>query len=597
MNTALAHEQSEVMPALYEQVSIENVYDKQMLHLPIEDISVRDGFNPRRYFSEDNLNELVTSIRAQGVIQPIIVKPSTETDGFYLIAGERRFRAATIAGIKTIPAIIRIVSDEEALAMAVSENSERQDVSAAEEARACQRMLALCKGDQTEAALVLGWTEKKFRSRLTLLHCSTLVLEALETRKIAIGHAELLAGLTHEMQDLTLPKVIEQRVSVSVLRDQLGKYAYKLSDAVFDLGACNGCPHNSSVTADMFDESLSDGHCMNRYCYDDKTRQHLEGRKAELKNEYPVIWLDVERPEDTRCHLVRDGQQGVGREQYDACQGCANFGALMYTGKGKEGQIETGLCFDTTCNSKMVKTHQQEMLVEKTAPVSQNQTPSVKTTKLDKSNKATSRKAADTPKRVKEFVQEKQYKAAAKVVWGSQKLTKIMALIALSESLAHKRTTDNLKKGLESFGASELLTLNSRDKKIELLHRLKENELDLSISAFAANLAGGVSRDRIAFEENDGLKAAKTILTLEAVDMREHFIVDKDYLDTLTVSGLKSLVNESGFNDWYDTQDGKQSGSCEAEILKGKRDEQIKAILEAGYDWKGYLPVVANLRD
>lgn len=595
MNAPASHHDQNLSPVVNLSDLMGNAQDQQMLLLPLEMISVRDGFNPRRYFSEDKLNELVASIKAQGVIQPITVKPSEDKSTFHLVAGERRFRAASLAGIEAIPAVIRLVSDEEALAMAVSENSERQDVSAAEEAKACQRMLTLCKGDRTEAALGLGWTEKKLETRLTLLHCTESVLDALEQRQIAIGHAELLAGLAPEMQDSTLKTVVEKRVSVSTLRDQLGKYAYKLSDAVFDTKGCSGCPHNSSMTADLFDESLADGHCMNRQCYDDKTRQSLEAKKAEMSKEYPVIWLDVERTEDSRRHLIRDGKNGVGREQYSACQGCANYGALMSTSKGSEGKVETGLCFDVGCNSKMVKQHQAELdAAQKAVTTTQeNPTQTVNETTQKPAKKTTS----ETPKRVREHIQSKQYAAASSAVFSSAKMTKVMSLIALSEVIRHKRTTKKLEAGLKHFNAEKLLTLNNRFEKLELLNTLSETNLDMSISAFAATMVGGIEQDKLQYEESDALKTAHGVLRIENVDMTKHFVVDKDYLETLTVGALQALVKDAGFIAWYDAQDGKKDGSCASEILKGKRDEQIKAILEAGYNWQGYLPELAQLRD
>lgn len=576
---------------------MESLHDKKMLHLPLEAISVRDGFNPRRYFSDKELQELVSSIRAQGVIQPIIVKPSKDESTFHLVAGERRFRAASIAGIESIPAVVRLVSDEEALAMAVSENSERQDVSAAEEAKACQRMLALCKGDRTEAALALGWGDKKLESRLTLLHCTEAVLDALEQRRISIGHSELLAGLTSDLQDSTLPAVLEKKITVPALREQLGRYAYKLSDAVFDTAGCAGCPHNSSSTTDLFDESLSDGHCMNRDCYDDKTQSHLKAKKDELSEKYPVIWLDVERPEDTRCHLVREGQGGVGRDQYNACQGCGSFGALMHTAKGKEGQIEQGVCFDTGCNAKMVKAHQQELQQAQAPSTSTPDTDTPQAEKPAAASQTTSKpkKTAETPKRVKEHVQRAQYKAASHAVWQSTKMTKIMSLVALTDAVSHKRDTTKLEAGLKSFGAEKLLSMYSSHEKIALLHTLKDSELDMSISAFAATLAGGVKDNDLTLGEQTKLRTAHTILNLEAIDMRDHFIVDEDFLKTLTLGGLKALLNESGFIKWYDTQAGKAAGDCEKNILKGKRDDQIQNVLKAGFDWQGFVPQVAKL--
>lgn len=167
-----------------------DVEDSLMLHLDLKTISVRVGFNPRRYFDEAKLQELVDSVSVQGVIQPIVVTPDTENEGnYFLVAGERRYRAATIANIPSIPAIIRDLTDEEAIAIAISENSNRDDVSPSEEARACHRMMTTSKNSE-EAAMKMGWSKKKLDSRLLLLHCSENVLNALDERKIKVGHAD-----------------------------------------------------------------------------------------------------------------------------------------------------------------------------------------------------------------------------------------------------------------------------------------------------------------------------------------------------------------------------------------------------------------------
>jgi len=397
---------------------IANMTDMQMIHLPLNTISAREGFNPRRYFSPDKMNELVESIKVQGLIQPIVVKPSEDGTAFNLIAGERRFRAANLAQIESIPVIVRLVSDNEALAIAVSENSEREDVSAGEEAKACHRMMAICSGDKDETARTLGWSRKKLDSRLMLLHCSPSVLDALEQRKILIGHAELLSGLSREMQDQTLTGLIDSKVTVAVLREKLDRYAYKLNEAIFDTQSCSGCPHNSTSTADLFDLSLNDGHCMNRDCYDEKTTAHLHAKKAELAEEYPVIWLDIERPADTRCHLVREGENGVGKSQHAACQGCASFGAVMATSKGNEGDVDAGVCFDTACNKKKIAEYQQE--VSQQAKVSlPAENPTATTSKANHTttakivNKSEGTNSVETPKKVKTFIYDKHIHACA----------------------------------------------------------------------------------------------------------------------------------------------------------------------------------------
>ena len=106
--------------------------------LPIADV-VKGRYQPRREFDEESLNELAASIRAQGLMQPVVVRPRLQ-GGYELIAGERRWRAARIAGLERIPAVIREVPDEQALALALIENIQREDLNPLEEAQALERL-------------------------------------------------------------------------------------------------------------------------------------------------------------------------------------------------------------------------------------------------------------------------------------------------------------------------------------------------------------------------------------------------------------------------------------------------------------------------
>ena len=568
------------------------LHDQAMMHLPLDMVSVREGFNPRRYFSDDALTALVDSIKAQGVVQPIVVKPNKEKTGFHLIAGERRFRASNLAGIDSIPAIIRMVTDEEALSMAITENSERQDVSAAEEAKACHRMMALCDGDRQETALALGWSRKKLDSRLSLLHCSDNVLNALEQRQINIGHAELLAGISKSFQDESLPGIIENKVSVSALKDMLGRYAYKLNEAVFDLSGCEGCPHNSTSTADMFDASLSDGHCMNRDCYDKKTQTHLSTKKEELTQEFPVIWMDVEKSPDMRRHLVREGEQGVGREQYNACQGCASFGALMLTEKGKEGTVEQGICFDTTCNSKKVAEYQKEIKeAQKTSPVSVSG--ETNTVTANKSKPTKPKTTNETPKKVKTFVHNKQYQACTQEVLTSDAMIRVFALLALVDSVKNRRSNHLIKPLLVEHGLEKLETMFNKADMVTTLAGLPAETIAQLIRGYSATLAGAIEESKLEYEQSESLAVAHAVMKHTQADMKQYFQVDKAFLKTLTISGLKSLLEEAGFIQWFDAKHGE--GETAKTVLKGKRDEQINAVMDSGFDWSGFVPKVANL--
>ncbi|HDS1579876.1 TPA: hypothetical protein QEL15_001956 [Stenotrophomonas maltophilia] len=160
-----------------------------------------------------------------------------------------------------MPVVIRVLSDEEAEAIALAENYHRDDVSVAEEAKAAQRMLLRHRGDRVETAWALGWSPETLARRLALTACTPAVLTALTERKIKVGHAELLSGVPQDKQDAVLAALIAGDVPVSALKAQLGRYARRLADAIFDTAACAACPHNSARQAGLFAESLGEGYC------------------------------------------------------------------------------------------------------------------------------------------------------------------------------------------------------------------------------------------------------------------------------------------------------------------------------------------------
>jgi ParB family chromosome partitioning protein len=222
-------------------------HQAKLTKLPIDHISVQEGFNPRKFFDNCEFQQLVLSIQAEGVIQPIIVRPVADGNGYWVVAGERRWRAAKEAGLTEIPAVVRNLSDREARLIATVENSQRADMSPAEEAVAARDVLSDCGGDKAEALRLLGWSAVKFDARLLLLHAAPEVLTALTERQIKLGHAELLSQLPSDFQSATLSKILENGYSVAELKSRLASFSLDLSKATFDKTACNGCPHNSST--------------------------------------------------------------------------------------------------------------------------------------------------------------------------------------------------------------------------------------------------------------------------------------------------------------------------------------------------------------
>ena len=184
----------------------------QTRELLIDEISP-NRFQPRKYFDDDKLEELVTSIRENGILQPVVVQKS-ET-GYELVAGERRWRASKKAGLKKIPAMIREVSDTKALELAIIENIHRQDLNPIEEAEAYKRLAEDFSLTQEMIAEKVGKSRAAIANILRLLNLSRNIQENLISGKLSMGHARALLGLdnTGQMQAMS-QEILKQGLTV-----------------------------------------------------------------------------------------------------------------------------------------------------------------------------------------------------------------------------------------------------------------------------------------------------------------------------------------------------------------------------------------------
>ena len=165
--------------------------------LPV-DLLQRGRYQPRSDMREETIVELAESIKAQGVVQPIVVRPVGKRDGeqhYEIVAGERRWRAAQLAGLHTVPAVVRDVPDEAAVAMALIENIQREDLNPLEEARALEQLVEKFGLSHAAAAAAVGRSRVAVTNLLRLLELPSPIKTLLEEREIGMGHARALLGL------------------------------------------------------------------------------------------------------------------------------------------------------------------------------------------------------------------------------------------------------------------------------------------------------------------------------------------------------------------------------------------------------------------
>ena len=170
-------------------------------------------YQPRKVFDEDALNELASSIKEHGVFQPIIVKKAIK--GYDIVAGERRFRASKIAGLKTIPAIIKEFTDDEMMQISLLENLQRENLTSIEEAKAYKAIIDASNITQEELAIKVGKSRSYITNILGLLTLPLNVQDLILYNKISMGHARVLSKLSDvdKIEELA-NKIIEENLSV-----------------------------------------------------------------------------------------------------------------------------------------------------------------------------------------------------------------------------------------------------------------------------------------------------------------------------------------------------------------------------------------------
>lgn len=545
--------------------------------------SIRPGCNPRKYFDPAQMAELTESVRVTGVIQPILIRPIEDDEHgheYEVVAGERRYRAAMAAhGDKyEMPVNIKVLTDAEARRYALIENIQRADMAPSEEAVAAAEVVGQLKGDRDEAARQFGWSRSTLDKRLALMNCSESVLEALNTRTIQLGHAELLATLAKDKQDKLLPVIVTEKKPVAELKKTIEAAACSLESAIFDKTECTACPHNSSLQTEMFGEAIATGNCTNRACYDEKLGKKLEGIAYGLKDEYPIVRIIRMGDNHTRIQLKVEGPTGVGDEQAKACHACQNFGAAVSGLPDSMGKVYSGQCFDTVCNQNKVAAR---IKAEKDATKAPAAKPAAggKAAPAKKGDQSSA--AAEKPvTSISESEKVKGYRTALwrkalrkEVAQNAEQANSYLLAVALN-GLARNIAGDVMGKFFEKL--TEQKSSSSLQGCLTAIHALddqKRQQLTIGLTVAAI----------------DGVEVGnlRELCRYHKLDLRQHWNLQQaqDFLEMLTKSEMKVLADELGIR--------KALGDGFAKLFNKSKPEVIAGLLAVeGFDYTGKLPKI-----
>nr|WP_153910407.1 ParB/RepB/Spo0J family partition protein [Staphylococcus aureus] len=204
-----------------EDQRITKTKDEQIKQIDISDIKP-NPYQPRKTFDENHLNDLADSIKQYGILQPIVLRKTVQ--GYYIVVGERRFRASKIAGLKYVSAIIKDLTDEDMMELAVIENLQREDLNAIEEAESYQRLMTDLKITQQEVAKRLSKSRPYIANMLRLLHLPKKIADMVKDGRLTSAHGRTLLAIKDEQQMLRLAKrVVKEKWSVRYLESHVNE--------------------------------------------------------------------------------------------------------------------------------------------------------------------------------------------------------------------------------------------------------------------------------------------------------------------------------------------------------------------------------------
>ena len=301
--------------------------EKNITFVSLADIQP-GSFNPRKHFSETALYELAESIKQQGVLQPITVRPVAGTDRYEIVFGERRYRASVIADMEKIPAIVSELTDEAAEDAAIAENLQREDVTPIEEANAYRHLIETGRHTVETLAVRFGKNENYIRTRLKFTALIPEIAALLEADELTISVAAEICRYGEDIQREVYEKHLQNESTYNswrglkatdVAKRIESNYTTDLRHYFFDKTECATCAHNTNNLLLFADGGC--GHCANRICLAEMNASFLIERAVQIVQQTPTVSLCRDRytTNDTVIErLIALGYEVENLERYTA---------------------------------------------------------------------------------------------------------------------------------------------------------------------------------------------------------------------------------------------------------------------------------------
>lgn len=327
--------------------------------------------NYRRSYDETKMEELVASIKEQGIIEPLVVRPLNGNGTFEIVVGHRRYNAASLANLEVVPVVVRELTDEEVLEIQVVENSQREDPNPIDEALGFKRLLDTGHYNAETIATKIGHSISYVLGRLRLLYIPEEAQEMLMSGEVSLGHALLLTRYRHASDQENLLAIITEDTGITVkeAESRLERMSPSLEEAEFNCKECEACQYRSRNQTNLFPqlEEASDD-CMDIQCYKEKTYAHYQSIVDERAEQGFKILMDPEEVEKLLSWQAKNSCAIAAKSQYyrtkrpkrykTECMKCQEFHAwYLFTFTppyGNREELRFGeICLNKKCLEKM----------------------------------------------------------------------------------------------------------------------------------------------------------------------------------------------------------------------------------------------------